>query len=371
MKAAYIVCENFLTPDGGVMSVGGIQTYLTTLIPILVDEGYSIHIYQKSRIDFEMIKDKVLITGLSHCVSKKSYVKCVKNEILKKIDLQNDLLIFGCDTLIFESKKMRTIAIQHGITWDIPISKGKTHLLFLRSYIIKARLAWQTIMRVSNVRRLVCVDYNFVNWYRATAPRPLMKFTVIPNFTKIPSIFPQKEDTKVNIIFARRFWHYRGTRIFATAIEPLLQERSDLTVTIAGEGPDEQLLHQILDKYPQVSFIKYSSDESLRIHADKHIAVVPTLGSEGTSLSLLEAMASRCAVICTNIGGMTNIVLDHYNGLIVNPDERELRDSLLELIDNYELREKLSINAYNTVSESFSLQKWQCSWKKVIRMIDE
>ncbi|WP_420491566.1 glycosyltransferase [Neobacillus drentensis] len=48
------------------------------------------------------------------------------------------------------------------------------------------------------------------------------------------------------------------------------------------------------------------------------------LGSEGTSLSLLEAMAAKCAEIATNVGGMTNIILDNYNGLIINPDESEL-----------------------------------------------
>ena len=43
---------------------------------------------------------------------------------------------------------------------------------------------------------------------------------------------------------------------------------------------------QLVD-YSNVHFISYKSNESLLIHLDKDIAVVPTVGSEGTSLSLL------------------------------------------------------------------------------------
>ena len=370
MKVAYIVCENYLTPDGNGMSVGGIQTYLTNLIPLFQNEGYKIHLYQKSLNDFESIKGDITITGVANTTSKKEYVKCIRKIILNQINQKNDLLLFGCDTLIFESKGLKSIAIQHGITWDIPVINTETRFRYLGNFLIKTKLAWQTLNRVSGVRTLVCVDYNFINWYRAVAPRPLIKFAVIPNFTNIPQEMPKKQDGNINIIFARRFWHYRGTRIFAAAIEPLLKERSDLTVTIAGEGPDATYLHEKLDCYSQVSFIKYSSSESLAIHADKHIAVVPTLGSEGTSLSLLEAMASGCAVICTNIGGMTNIVLDHYNGLIVNPDESDLRNSLKELIINPELRNRLSEKAFETVTVSFSIDKWRQSWRNVIESMN-
>lgn len=369
MKVAYIVYDNYLTPDGSKMSVGGIQTYLTNLIPLIQEVGYSIHLYQKADKDFETKKDNVLITGVAHKGPKKDFVKCLQRIVKRKLDKENDILIFGCDTLIFECEGIKSIAIQHGITWDIPAYNANTPFLYFVNFMIKAKMAWQTIKRVSKVKHLVCVDYNFVNWYRALTAYPLIRFTVIPNFTMIPSEMPTKSEEKVNIMFARRFWHYRGTRLFASAIEPLLKERDDLSVVIAGEGPDESILKDKLGKYPQVSFIKYSSNESLAIHADKHIAVVPTLGSEGTSLSLLEAMASGCAVICTNIGGMSNIVLDHYNGLIVNPVEGEICNALTELVNNIELRNKLSKKAYETVSESFSISKWQNSWRNVIREV--
>lgn len=96
------------------------------------------------------------------------------------------------------------------------------------------------------------------------------------------------------------------------------------------------------------------------------IAVVPTIGSEGTSLSLLEAMAAHCAVICTNVGGMTNIVIDQYNGLMIKPTEADLVYAIEDLIINVEKRNKLADRGYETVKQAFSHEVWSNRWKKVL-----
>lgn len=371
MKTAYILYKNYLSPDGSQMSVGGIQTYITNLIPVVQKFGYKVHIYQHSEKDFETVKDGVTISGISKGKKKKEIIAAFKERLVREIDKERDLLIFGCETFSFESKEYRSIAIQHGIFWDKPYYGANTHFLYLKSFIGKARGAWKTIKRVSMARQLVCVDYNFVNWYRALTAYPMVRLNVVPNFSQIPELCPEKPKDVINIMFARRFFEYRGTRIFAKAIRPLLENRMNIHVTVAGAGPDEDYLREQLGNYKNVSFVKFSSDESLTIHADKHIAVVPTLGSEGTSLSLLEAMASGCAVICTNVGGMTNIVLDHYNGIMIPPEEQELHDALEELVKNEELRGKLSAKAYETVSESFSIAKWRRSWERIVKKAAE
>lgn len=255
--------------------------------------------------------------------------------------------------------------------WDKPNRVGCSQTMFLLDYVMKAVRSWKIISRIKMVDQVVCVDHNFVNWYRALVAHPQAELKVIPNFSQIPERQIEKKDDIINIIFARRFFDYRGTRIFADAIEKILNEYKNINVTVAGDGPDKEYLHIKLEKFENVSFITYKSDESLKVHSDKHIAIIPTLGSEGTSLSLLEAMASHCAVICTNVGGMTNIVIDKYNGLMINPDERKLYKSIKLLLDNKKLIEQLSNRAYDTVKNSFSLTKWKNSWKEVINNLAE
>ena len=231
----------------------------------------------------------------------------------------------------------------------------------------KARLAYRVISRLSDVSHVVCVDHNFPNWLRASSAYQAMPLSVVPNFTKIAPI-NEKPTDRVNVIFARRFEKYRGTRVFAAAAKRLLDNYEQVHVTVAGGGPDEAFLKKTLDGYGErVNFITYKSGESLDVHADKHIAVVPTVGSEGTSLSLLEAMSAQCAVICTDVGGMSNIVLDGFNGLFTQPTADALYEKLVLLVEDETLRRKLADNAYTTVKEAFSYDVWKERWTKILK----
>lgn len=150
-----------------------------------------------------------------------------------------------------------------------------------------------------------------------------------------------------------------------------MDEYKNVAVTVAGNGPDEEWMKQRLNRYENVLFTHYESQESLEMHKDKHIAVIPTVGSEGTSLSLLEAMSAQCAAVCTNVGGMTNIVLNGYNGLMVNSGNvNQLYKAIKKLIDDPSLRETIAKNGYETVKQSFSYERWTEEWKKVLSEMD-
>lgn len=354
----HILYPHYYDRKGLKLSVGGIQTYITELAKTFVNNGWNVLVYQSADIEFLTDLGTIKILGFRY--SAKEAESRLVDECRKRIG-KDDIVIFGTD-LMASRIEAPSIAIQHGISWDVPDDKGNYFLKFIK----KTCKAWKRIERINTVDSVICVDYNFINWIRAVSPFCKAKMIAIPNFTEIPRVRPEKPKGHLNIIFARRFFWYRGTRIFAEAIEHVLQKRKNITVTIAGEGDDEQFLRNKLEKYPNVEFIKYTSDKSLEIHSEKHIAVIPTIGSEGTSLSLLEAMAAGCAVICTNVGGMTNVVLDNYNGIMIPPDAIELEKALLNLIDDADLRERISNHAYETVREAFCIDRWRTRWLKVI-----
>ena len=361
----HIIYNNFLSPNGTKMSIGGIQTYITNLIGVLKNLGHNIIIHQVANCDFHRNFNSYQVYGYCISLDRKTNKNLIK-EVKKHINLGSDLVIFGCETCAVEKLPCKTIGIQHGIFWDKPEHIGCNEFKYCYIFLKKMIKAWQTIKRMSNMSELVCVDYNFINWYRALVAYPRVKTTVIPNFC-VPSLtIPVKSNDSINIIFARRFFPYRGTRIFAEALSRILNEYSNIQLTIAGEGPDEQYLKKTFYNNPSVEFIRYNSVDSLAIHSDKHIAVIPTLGSEGTSLSLLEAMASGCVPICTNVGGMTNIILDHYNGIMISPNAASLYIAIKEVIENKPLMNLISHNAYVTACNTFCISRWQNAWENVI-----
>lgn len=363
---AHIIYANFLKPDGNGLNIGGIETYIMNLSDVLYEMGFTVNIYQRGNVDFETKYGDFNVVGV---VNKNihTFKYDIFNACAQRCNKSEDLIIFASEEFIIKKEGYNTIGIQHGISWDIPTS-SKNSFNYLKTFFNKAVRAWIRINRVNKVNAMVCVDYNFINWYRALTAYPRTRLVAIPNFSNIPEDIDinRKSTDCVDIIFARRLQPYRGTRIFAVAIERILSEFKDVRITFAGEGPDEQFLKDKFKDESRVELMKYESSESLAIHSEKHIAVVPTIGSEGTSLSLLEAMAAGCAVIATNVGGMTNIILDHYNGLLINADEDSIYYALKELITNESTRKAIAQKGRETVTMGFSLGRWKESWKKVI-----
>lgn len=363
---AHIFYSQYLDNTRERVTIGGVQTYITNLISVLGELSIDVFLYQCADEDFSIDWNCIKVYGVKYQSEKGPDIGARLFACCKQYaDPHKDLIIFATDTLITECAGYKTIAIQHGIFWDIPKQRYNSKIKYFLDYINKARRAWNTISRCSIVDSLVCVDYNFINWYRAIVPFTRVNLYAIPNFTAIPKRI-EKKNEKLTVIFARRFFEYRGTRVFADAMAKIL-EQYDINVIVAGEGPDEPYLREKLGDFPQVEFISYCSDDSLKIHEKCNIAVVPTVGSEGTSLSLLEAMASKCAVVCTNVGGMTNIVLDHYNGLIIPPLSNHLYEAIKELIDDDDLRKQVAVRAFETAKTSFSVEKWKKDWVKVLK----
>lgn len=81
------------------------------------------------------------------------------------------------------------------------------------------------------------------------------------------------------------------------------------------------------------------------------IFVLPSLW-EGLPYVLLEAMASKLPVICSNIPSHLEIVKNNYSAFLVNPYEMdELFQKISVLYHNKEIRDKLAINAYDAVKQ--------------------
>ncbi|HSK95974.1 MAG TPA: glycosyltransferase family 4 protein [Euzebyales bacterium] len=82
----------------------------------------------------------------------------------------------------------------------------------------------------------------------------------------------------------------------------------------------------------------------------RHVAISELLG-----LSVLEAMASGAPVVCSKVGGVTEIVRDGETGFLVEPgDIAALRDRLDLLLHKPDLARELGDNARTAVLERFT-----------------
>ena len=97
--------------------------------------------------------------------------------------------------------------------------------------------------------------------------------------------------------------------------------------------------------------------------------IIPTYPTYNRARYVAEAMACGCAVVATAVGGVTNMIIDGYNGMLCMPEVTELEQCIEELIIDEAKRRWIASNGYETVKTAFSKERWERSWSKVIETI--
>lgn len=361
-----IIHTHYTDADGN-PNIGGVESYITALKELVEAHHVPLRIYQygMAKKTKSWADKTTIIVSVAGADSPRKIMHYIDR--FERPDYVNDLLIFASDFMISRTRFNNTVAIQHGVAWDIPSDVPVNIFVNLMSIFNNALRTLKKYLRYQHCKELVCVDYNFPNWYRSEVKHTNIMITVIPNFAPLLSqakLSPNRGVTR--IIFARRLVEYRGTMLFAHAIRELLDEGLNIQVTIAGEGPEKGQMKKILKSYPQVHFTVFSSNESVKFHSNYDIAVIPTKGSEGTSLSLLEAMSAGCAVVATQIGGIPNIIINGYNGILINGNVKSLEVAIKQLVLNPKYRNRIAANGLETVKMGFSLERWSLNWNRIL-----
>lgn len=123
-------------------------------------------------------------------------------------------------------------------------------------------------------------------------------------------------------------------------------------------------VYQRPDELPEwISF--YQKPGNLPVLFNEHVIFFsPSLG-EGWALPPAEAMASGCAVVCTNIGGHADYAKDGETALLVEKENADdMAAKLSALLDNNEQRIALAKQAHQFLTSNFN---WEHSVKTAER----
>lgn len=370
MKNIFIISSNFYDVSSSIFTIGGIQTYIKDLC-LAVNRGG----HKATLIQFGQYREKEYIYAdgceiLLYPLDRNN--QRTFDALTREYDSKESVFIIDTDQRGITSNCGNVIQIQHGVTFDIPGDMipgiwGKTPIL---QRINKQLRCWRNASRLFHVRNTVCVDYNYYNWFRTQDTIPnRYRVKVIPNYAS--SILPVSEietklrssSHKLRIVFARRFVDYRGTRLMIEASKKVLALYENVEITFAGEGPLRGEIESSFMGCERVRITSYNSNDSVSFHYKFDIAVIPTVYSEGTSLSLCEAMAAGCLPIASCVGGMSNVLINGFNGFLIQPGVEELIESLITAIEMpHELRSIISKRAYETASTAFSKSRWEQQW---------
>lgn len=95
-----------------------------------------------------------------------------------------------------------------------------------------------------------------------------------------------------------------------------------------------------------------------------------TSKAEGTSMSILEAMATGCCVVATNVGGSGALLDDGAAGVLVPPgDVRALADGLSAVLDDAAYRRRMGENARARAVHSYGQRSMALRYLEIYREV--
>ena len=360
----------FFDYDGSNYYSGGAERYLVDLHEVCKNLGYNMDIYQNANFPYMRkfrninvigmkAKDMPINYSLEYITEQSKNYSCMTKYFSK-------LHIYSAFYECFPYCSSPSIGISHGIAWD---NRGCVKTNGIDFWNRNYRMVESAFM----CDKMVSVDTNTANWFQ-TIDFNLgnQKIKVIPNYVDTNEFKPQndlKKKDKIVITYPRRLYEPRGMYLLLNIVDKLFKEYKNIEIHFVGKGFDEDVnkIKEKMKKYPNRLFCYSSTPEKMNeIYKKTDISLIPTIYSEGTSLSCLEAMATENIVISTRIGGLCDLIIDNYNGYLIEPTEEDLYNKLKYVLDNYDKQEIIKKRARES-AETFNKNNWAQKWKNVIK----
>ncbi len=162
------------------------------------------------------------------------------------------------------------------------------------------------------------------------------------------------------VAFAGRLLHNKGVDVLLRAFAQVIRQFPTARLLLAGDGPEGPALRRRsleLGLSTAVTWLGHlpSAEVAGRL-ASAWVQVVPSLWAEPFGLVAVEAMMRGTAVIASVAGGLSEIVQDRRNGLLVPPgDVPALTDALASLLGDRDHAESMGRAARERALAEFSL----------------
>jgi glycosyltransferase involved in cell wall biosynthesis len=375
--------------------IGGAEVYLQELITRVLKEFFDrIIVLQNAPLTMNVDKE-IEVRPLA---SKQDYEK---NDFVIMNGLQRNI----CSRqFLSKEKRHKLVAIHHGTT-DVSLSplprnidvywhykflfedsashqsfsKGKTPFAF---FLLRSQLARYhnlfTLNRLSSLfDKIVSVDRASLKYI--INPSTKRKWTVIYNSVDlnlfnpdVESVANLQEDNMINILVPRNLNIQRGVFILPELAILLINKGfSNFRFLVVGTGYLREYLnrfarHRMLrDKILLLGHKDHYQDMP-SLYASSDVILVPSFSGEGTSLSVLEGMASQKPVVTTNVGGIADIGQNRVHKLSSDFDKAEIASNILKLVKNNQLASKIAEKGFHYVQKFHNIRDWSYKWKRII-----
>ncbi len=183
-------------------------------------------------------------------------------------------------------------------------------------------------------------------------------------------------NNKKIILTTGRLVKRKNHELVIKAIKKLAQKIPNLVYLIIGNGPEKKNYGLRIKNYGLQNNIKIltniNNEELPYFYKLSDIFIMVSKTSpediEGFGIVYLEAGLFKKPVIASNQGGSKEAVINNQTGILINDNLAELKQAIIKLLNNSELRNQLGNNAEQRIQKTFL---WPEISKKLIKYINE
>jgi len=366
---------------------GGAEIYLVNLISTikLRFPESKIELYQLGEFDKEFEYNSVKVTMFSlGNIKRRLFPFYISRKFYDYID-PNAIKIFNYPNYASNIGKIdKSIGIFHGVEWDVSLFKyvyyetrfkGIKYLIpSLFKYLYFRLIVPRMVERgIQNLDLTVAVDsniYNYINKKNYNKIKVLYN-AVDTNFFKTSEI---QEKNEFKVLIPRNLNPARGVFLIPKVAYYLKQWGYNVKFGIVGTGPTKKYIEKMLKKYhlsKEVFLLGHIGDrETIKnLYLTYNLVIIPTVFSEGTSLSALEAMSIGRLVLMTNVGGLKEIGVDLFSKIVISKNSLNIAEKIRDIIDKNISSDYISKNGCKLVNEKHNLKNWQEEWFSILNGI--
>lgn len=201
--------------------------------------------------------------------------------------------------------------------------------------------------------KIIVLTEEWKNFYRRFVEKDI--FTVISNGVEVGRNKYNPQGTFIT--FMGMLNKKKGVYDILDIVREVVVQYPGVRFVLAGNGDIQKVKQTAIDRDlgDFVSVPGWISEKQIEeVLSETVIYLLPSY-AEGLPMSVLEAMAYGIPVIASDVGGLHEVIATDENGILIEPgDKLFMKNSILRLLGQKELRMKLSHNGHQTVKDKFS-----------------
>lgn len=175
-------------------------------------------------------------------------------------------------------------------------------------------------------------------------------------------LYQKKRIEPGNILMASGIRRRKDIITAILAVKKILEYNKDIVLVLNITGPEEsdykkEVLSIIsnLGLKNNIHIHGLVSEEEIKyLYSIADIVLLTSL-EETSPMALIQAVASGKPIVTTNVGGVSEIVIENKNSFIVNvKDYHNIAVSILKLLNDRKLRDNFAANSYKIARQNWS-----------------